>query len=265
MSRPLRVAVIQTNPVFGNVRRNVEDALAVMAGARADLYVLPELFSTGYNFTDRKELLPLAEPSGGPTMEAVAAFCRKKKCHAVYGFAEKDAEIYNSAALISPGGLKGIYRKVHLYDRENVLFAPGNLGFPVFETPFGKLGIMICFDWIYPESARSLMLRGARIIAHPSNLVLSYCPDALITRAIENRVFFALADRVGTEDRGGVKLEFIGKSEIVSPRGEVLKRLGNTAGIAISEIDPAEAENKKVNEFNDILKGRRPGSYHGGL
>jgi len=261
----LRVAVVQTDPSFGEVRSNVQTALSMMAEAEADLYVLPELFSTGYNFIDRGELASLAEPTGGPTMEAVAAFCRKRRCHAVYGFAEAAGDIYNSAALISPAGPAGIYRKVHLYDRENVLFAPGDLGFPVFDTAFGKLGIMICFDWIYPESARTLMLQGAQVIAQPANLVLSYCPDALLTRSIENRVFIALADRVGTEDRGGRPLSFIGKSEIVSPAAEVLQRLGNEAGIAVAAIDPREAENKKVNEFNDIVKGRRPKAYGGGL
>ena len=263
MTATVRVAVVQTAPLFGEPKRNVEEALTLMAEAPpADLYVLPELFNTGYNFNDRAELDPLAEPPGGQTMASLAAFCRKNNCHLVYGFAEKAAGgIYNSAALLSPGGLSGIYRKVHLFDRENELFAAGDRGFPVFPTPFGNIGIMICFDWIYPESARSLMLAGARIIAHPANLVLSYCPDALVTRSLENRVFIAMADRAGREDRPGRPLTFIGSSEIVSPRGEVLGRMGKDPGVIVREIDPAAADSKKMNEFNDIVKGRRPSEY----
>ena len=120
---------------------------------------------------------------------------------------------------------------------------------------------MICFDWIYPESARSLALRGAQIIAHPSNLVLPHCPDAMITRCLENKVFAATADRVGTEDRGGNPLTFIGKSQVVSPAGSVLVRLGDEEGVAVVEVDPHEADAKSINEHNDLLRQRRPDQY----
>ncbi|MEK9136174.1 MAG: nitrilase-related carbon-nitrogen hydrolase, partial [Bacteroidota bacterium] len=133
---------------------------------------------------------------------------------------------------------------------------------PVFDLPFGKVGMMICFDWIYPESARTLALKGAQLIAHPSNLVMPYCPDAMVTRCLENRVFAATANRVGREDRGGITFTYIGKSEIVSPRGEILKRLSdNEASIAVVEVHLAQALNKRLNEFNDLLKGRREEAY----
>ena len=122
--------------------------------------------------------------------------------------------------------------------------------------------MMICFDWIYPESARTLALKGAQLIAHPSNLVMPYCPDAMVTRCLENRVFAATANRVGREDRGGITFTYIGKSEIVSPRGEILKRLSdNEASIAVVEVHLAQALNKRLNEFNDLLKGRREEAY----
>jgi predicted amidohydrolase len=157
----------------------------------------------------------------------------------------------------------GLYRKVHLYNRETLFFTPGNLGFPVFDLPFGKVGMMICFDWIYPEGARSLALQGAQLIVHPSNLVLPHCPDAMVTRALENRVFTATADRVGRESRGGVELRYIGMSEIVSPRGAILARLGGEkAGTAVAEIDLALASDKQLNEFNNLATGRRPNQYH---
>lgn len=261
-----RIAVIQTSPVFGEVRANVKAALEMMGEVDADIFVLPELFNTGYNFVDQAELEKLSETISGFTFQAIETFAKSKTAYVVYGFAEKHECIYNSAALVGPEGLVGLYRKVHLFDREMTLFTPGNVGFPVFDLPFGRIGIMICFDWIYPESARTLALRGAELIAHPANLVLPHCPDAMVTRCLENRVFAATANRVGRENRGGNELHYIGKSEIVSPRGEILMRLGDDeAGVAAAEVDLALAKSKRVNAHNDLLMQRRPDQYESSL
>lgn len=180
----------------------------------------------------------------------------------VFGFAEKADAVYNSAALAGPSGILGVYRKVHLFDRETILFAPGNLGFKVFDLPIGKVGVMICFDWFYPESARSLALKGAQLIAHPSNLVMPYCPDAMVTRCLENRVFAATADRVGREKRGGFDLKYIGLSEVVSPKGEILRRLSaDREEIAVVEVDLTQALSKKINKHNDLFAQRKPTQY----
>ncbi len=259
----MKIAVVQTMPVFGETRANVSRTLEQMETAPADCYVLPELFNTGYNFVDTHEVELLAEPLDGPSMQALHQFCRARGCYVVYGFAERaGAALYNSAAFIGPNGVIGRYRKVHLYYREKLFFAPGDLGFPVSEFPLGRLGIMICFDWIYPEAARTLALGGAQIIAHPSNLVLPHCPDAMVTRCLENRIFSATANRVGSEDRGGLKLSYIGRSEIVSPQGEILSRLDESnPGVATADIDLNEAANKSINEYNDLLRDRYPSSY----
>jgi predicted amidohydrolase len=257
-----RIAIVQTGPEFGNVAKNIADAAEIVASVEADLYVLPELFSTGYNFVNKKEVEKLAEPADGPSFSAMSALAAKLKAHIAYGFAERAEQCYNSAALVGPKGMVGIYRKVHLYAKETLLFAPGDLGFPVFDLPFGKIGMMVCFDWIYPESARTLALRGAQIIAHPSNLVMPYCPDAMVTRCLENRVFTATANRIGVERRGGTELQFIGTSEIVSPSGEVLVRMGHDeTGIRVVEVDLKAALNKKINRYNDLAAGRRPSEY----
>lgn len=258
----MRLAIVQTNPMFGEVDKNLAEAIAWIESTEANLFVLPELFNTGYNFVDVNEVSRLAEPSDGRTAQALIALASRKSCYIVYGFAEQAANFYNSAALVGPDGMIGIYRKVHLYYRENIFFAPGDLGFPVFDLPFGRVGMMVCFDWFYPESARSLALQGAQVIAHPSNLVLPHCPDAMITRCLENRIFAATANRIGTEDRRGTRFRYIGKSGIVSPRGEVLTRLEeHEPGIAVVEIDPVTANDKRLNEFNDLFDGRRPDVY----
>lgn len=258
----MKIAVVQTNPGFGAITSNVDEALTLMERENADLYVLPELFNTGYNFVDATEVLKLAEPSDGPTYRSIASFASKHTCHIAYGFAERTNYLYNSAALVGPGGLIGLYRKVHLYNREKILFAPGDLGFPVFDLPFGKVGMMICFDWYYPESARSLALKGAQLILHPSNLVLPYCPDAMITRCLENRVFAATANRIGEEDRGGMKCSYIGTSQIVSYRGEILQRLGkHETAIVSADLDLTHATNKQINAYNDLFGDRRNEQY----
>lgn len=260
----MHIAVVQTNPVFGEIRTNIERAVALMETIAADLYVLPELFNTGYNFVSKDEVKSLAEPArDGTTTLAIKEFARQRPRYVVYGFAESgQGKLYNSAALVGPSGFVGVYRKIHLYDRENILFEKGDLGFHVFDLPFGTIGIMICFDWIYPESARTLALKGAQLIAHPSNLVLPYCPDAMVTRCLENRVFAATANRVGVEDRDGITLTYIGKSEIVSPRGEILVRLSDDKeDIAVIDVDLSAANNKRINRYNDLLSDRRPEFY----
>jgi len=257
-----RIAVVQTDPRFGEVDFNVAQATDLISSMEADLYVVPELFNTGYNFADRREVEKLSEPPDGPTFRAMSDAAEKTGALIVYGFAEKSDAIYNSAALVGPNGIIGLYRKVHLYSRETLFFTPGNLGFPVYDLAFGKLGIMICFDWYFPESARTLALKGAQIIAHPSNLVLPHCPNAMPVRCLENRVFAATADRVGTEKRGGSALTYIGTSEIVGPDGDILIRMDQEeAGIRVVEVDLKIALKKKINRYNDLVAGRRPSEY----
>jgi predicted amidohydrolase len=258
----VKIAVVQTRPAFGESARNIREAVGLIEASSADIYVLPELFNTGYNIIDAAEAGQLAEPVDGPTYRAIAEVAKRRSCYIAYGFAENAGRIYNSAALVGPSGLIGLYRKVHLYNRETLLFAPGDVGFPVFELPFGKVGMMICFDWIYPESARTLALRGAQLILHPSNLVMPYCPDAMITRCLENRIFAATANRVGEEERGGVRFSYTGTSEVVSCRGELLCRLDAVqTGVGVAGIDLAEAANKRINEYNDLLLDRRGPQY----
>jgi predicted amidohydrolase len=123
---------------------------------------------------------------------------------------------------------------------------------------------MLCFDWIYPEAARALSLKGADVIAVPSNLILPWCQRAMVIRAVENRVYTVVANRHGTEARGGGQeaLTFTGGSQIVAPDGEILASLGaDEDGDASAEVDPAEARDKRVTPENDILADRRPSFY----
>jgi predicted amidohydrolase len=262
----LTVAAVQTDPAFGDVAGNLAAALALVPPG-CDLAVLPELCTTGYQFVSREEALSLAEPvPDGPSCRRLLAFAAEHRVTIVAGLAElaksgEGARCYNSAVLCRPDGSCGLYRKVHLFWDEKSWFAPGDLGLPVFRACGTTLGLMICFDWIFPEAARSLALAGAAVICHPSNLVLPHCPDAMITRCLENRVFAITANRVGQESRAGQTLRFIGQSQVVSPRGELLAACaGSGAGAAIARIDPATID-KRVTPRNDLFADRRPESY----
>ena len=258
------LSVVQNDPMYGEKKENIQQCLSMMETVRADLYVLPELFATGYNFIDKGEVHELAETyDDGSTFAELEKYCRKKRCFVIFGFAEREGgKLYNSAALLGFNGMKGLYRKVHLFDREKLFFEPGNMGFQVFDVPFGKIGLMICFDWYFPESARTLALMGAQLIAHPSNLVLPNCPDSMPTRSLENRVYTATANRIGTEDRGGHSLTYIGKSQITTPYGKILCRLAEKeAEVAVEEIDLSLASDKNLAGMNNLFKDRRPDMY----
>jgi len=261
----MKIGIYQNHPEFGQVEKNLQQALMDLDNVDADLMVLPEFFNTGYQFISRQEAAGLAEgiPSG-KTCKALMDLARSKGMFLVFGLAEREkGKIYNSAAVIGPEGFIGRYRKSHLFAEEKYFFDPGDTGFRVFDLGDVRIGIMICFDWWFPESARSLALLGADIICHPANLVLPGCQKAMVTRSLENGVFSATANRIGTESRGGKRaLLFTGKSQILDNRGEVLTRLkGDRPGISVVDINPKDSRDKSITNQNDRFKDRRPELY----
>ncbi len=258
----MKVACVQFSPRHGRVQQNRE-RMAALWPADAQLVVFPELATTGYLHTSTQTLLPLAEQPNGPTAQFICEQCKKTGSLAVYGFAEREGErIYNSSALVGPDGLIGVYRKVHLFANEANLFSPGEREWPVFEVNGVRLGMMICFDWIVPEAARVLALKGADILCHPSNLVLTYCQDAMRTRCLENAVFALTCNRIGSESVGRDTLTFTGQSQIVSPLGERLAQAAQAEEEVICvEIDPERSRNKFITETNHLFEQRRPELY----
>jgi predicted amidohydrolase len=181
----------------------------------------------------------------------------------VLGFAEKrDKQCYNSAALIGPDGIEHVYRKIHLFNEEKFCFDQGDTPFIVNDINGVKIGIMICFDWVFPEVTRTLAIQGAQIICQPSNLVLTYCQQTMISRSIENKVFAITANRYGTDKRPQGSLKFTGKSQIVAPDGKLLHRSASQRdALYITEIEPEEANNKMITKHNNLFDDRRPEFY----
>jgi predicted amidohydrolase len=165
--------------------------------------------------------------------------------------------------VIGPNGYLGKYRKIHLFGTEKNCFDQGNLPLKIFNIGAARVGVMICFDWRFPETARTLALGGADLIAHPSNLVLPHCPQAIITRCLENRIFIVTANRVGTEERiPGNALNFIGQSQVVDPDGNILCRASeNGEETKIIDIDIEKSRNKSINSSDDLFTDRRPDLY----
>lgn len=261
----MRVGYVQLAPEFGEVERNLEKVAGLVSQDRAELWVLPELFSTGYQFAAAHEVRELAEPiPDGPTTSRLVTLAQDLGCHFVAGLVEAaSGQAYNSAVLVGPSGLVARYRKVHLFYEEKRWFSPGDLPFPVADVGSAKVGLLVCYDHLFPEAARSLALQGADVIAHPANLVLPGLAQLTMrVRAIENRVFTVTANRVGVEARTEETLRFTGLSQVVAPTGDVLLQASSDREeVGVVEIDPVRARDKRLTRLNDVLADRRPEFY----
>jgi len=262
----MKIGYCQFRPVFGEVEANVRAMAGLLAPVEADLMVLPELATTGYTFTTRGEIAAVAESfEDSPSLDVLAEVGRKKSCAIVAGFAEKSGgEVYNSAALLLPDGSRKLYRKIHLFGAETRFFAPGDIPFEVHDVGGVKVGMMICFDWFFPESARTLAVKGAQIICHAVNFVMPWGQQGMKIAALQNRLFIVTANRYGTETRGEFSFTFTGASQIATPGGEIPSSApldGDAVGIA--DIDPADALDKNINAYNDVIQSRRPEFYRG--
>lgn len=259
------VGFVQFCPLRDAVATNIHGVERLLADVRADLLVLPELANTGYLYATPADLASCAEPGdgSGPFLSALQQIAGRCGGVIVTGFAEKDqAGLYNSAAAVDARGVRQIYRKTHLFQDEKNLFLPGDTGFQVFEHGGVRIGMMVCFDWFFPESARTLALLGAQIIAHPANLVLPWCQTAMVTRCLENAVFAVTTNRFGTEALNDNHLTFTGASQLLDPRGQRLLQapLAGEA-VAVCAIDPTRADDKHVGTSNDLFADRRPEMY----
>lgn len=262
-----RVAAIQFNPLPGKKEQNVERLLQVVEEAarqEARLIVLPEMATTGYCWLSREEIAPFVEPVPGPTTELLQEIAARYDCYITLGLPEIDLSTnvyYNSLALVGPAGLIGSYRKIHSYIAEPRWARDGDQGFPVWETPLGRLAGVICMDAMYFESVRIPALHGADVILFPTNWLEDHSPSRWwMARALENGVYLIAANRSDTE-RGA---EFSGGSCVLDPDGQIQAYLDNGEGIVYGEVDLARARAKNWNSpepLGNRLADRRPDLY----
>jgi N-carbamoylputrescine amidase len=258
------------------------------AGMGAQVVCLPELFRTQY-FCQREDpaLFDLAEPIPGPSTEALSAVARDAGVVVIASLFEKRARgvYHNTAAMIDAGGsLLGLYRKMHIPDDplyyEKFYFTPGDLGFKAFDTRFGRVGTLVCWDQWYPEGARLTALQGAEVLFYPT--AIGWHPaekqehgasqhDAWRTiqraHAIANGVYVAVVNRVGHETgniRGdevkGAGLEFWGRSFLCDPFGVIIAEASHDREeILVGDVDAKRMEDVRRNW--PFLRDRRIDSY----
>lgn len=266
------MACAQIAPEIGAPERNrrlTADVIGDAAAMGARLIVLPELATSGYVFDSADEARSLAEPAGGVSLAAWQKSALKTGAVVVGGFCElgQDGHLYNSSAVVDATGVLAVYRKIHLWDREQLVFRPGSRMAPVVQTPVGRVGLAICYDLEFPELTRSLGLAGAEILCVPANWPHELRAEdehpMMITLAAAtarlNRVFFALCDRCGAER--GVQWE--GGSAIADELGRVLAGPVRDGGPAILTAECAldRAHDKSWNARNGIVADRRPELY----
>ena len=268
----MKVAVAQIEPKLAEKERNLEACLAKLDAAAAEgaeLLVLPECALPGYMFDSAEEALPFAEEIPGPSTETLERESRRLGMHVVCGLLERDGDaLRNSAVLVGPDGLVGTYRKTHLpflgVDR---FVVPGD-ELNVYDTPLGRIGVEICYDLRFPEVTRTLALKGADIVAHPTNFPMAAkLQTELITvaRAAENRIYLLTANRVGKERWG----EFCGWSQIVDPFGKRLAEAGETEeALLVADVELEKARDKDYvipGEYELYLFGHRRPELYGAI
>jgi 5-aminopentanamidase len=266
-----RVAAVQMEPKLGRLDLNLDRILERIdqaAGAGTHLVVFPECALSGYGFSSREEGLAHAVPIDGDAVRRVVAACARHRCFSIFGLLERDgARLFNACVLTGPNGVVGSYRKVHLpYLGIDMFVDPGDRPFAVHDVGGIRVGMHICYDGSFPETARVLTLMGADLLVLPTNWPThSECAaeHMIPTRAMENTVYVMAVNRVGEESG----FRFIGSSSIVDPSGTVLARAGaDTDAVLMAEIDPSRARKKHLvrvpgrHEINRIAD-RRPRFY----
>jgi predicted amidohydrolase len=272
-SARMLVGVAQIEPRLGELDRNRELCLARLdeaAAAGCSLLVLPECASSGYMFDSADEASPSAEELDGPFVSALSAACGRHGLHCVSGMLERDGEsLRNTAVLVGPDGLVGRYRKSHLPFLGVDRFVLAGDEIEVFDTPIGRIGIEICYDLRFPELTRAIALRGADIVAHPTNWPMAAQSNADVltrARAHENHVFLLTSNRVGRERSA----QFCGWSQVCDVWGGRIAEQGETGeGVVYAEIDVAEARAKDIlpipGEYEMYLFGHRRPELYGAL
>jgi predicted amidohydrolase len=270
----VEVACCQLAPRIGDLEGNRARAEAAIEGAARDgarVVVLPELCNSGYVFADADEARRLAEPADGPTVSGWARLARAHELVIVGGLCELDAEgvVRNSAVLVDGDGVRAVYRKAHLWDREALVFAAGSDAPPVVDVALGRIGVMVCYDLEFPEWVRLAALAGAELLCAPVNWPKAPRPRGeragevvrAQAAAATNRMFIAACDRVGRE-RG---IDWVGGSVILDCDGFPLAgpaRPGSRVTLT-ARCRLADAREKRLNERNDVLADRRPELYGG--
>jgi len=259
------IGLYQFDPQFGKCTENRARMVDAARSYSADILVFPELAVSGYYFQNSNEIDAYGETIPGPTTDTFAKLAAETGSYYIIGLAEKDGKAaYNSAVCVGPEGILNVYRKIHLFNTEKLVFTTGTEEPSVFSVKGIRAGMLVCFDHMFPEAARTLALKGAEVIFHPSNLVIpEYGQLTTRVRALENRVYWVLCNRTGSETGAdGSQLDFTGESRIYAPNGAVLASFDPAEkGMKSAVIEEGKALDKQLNRYNNLFEDRVPGLY----
>ena len=258
----MKIWFLQLDSKFWSIEKNIQQLEKQLENIQADLLVLPELFTTGYMFQDRLELEQYSEAiPDGQTVQKIIRLAKKHNTYLILGMPERQGtKLFDTTILVWPEGYVGKNQKKHVFYKENLIFDPGENAYEVFKTPIGNIGIMVCFDYMFPEVYRTLTLKGADILC--LTCCLKTPPSKVMTvaraNALSNGVYVIAVNRVGQERW----VNFSGCSEIIGPRMEILAQgKENKQDCQIIDIDINAAKDKTYNEFNDLIWDRRTNFY----
>lgn len=256
------VSVIQFQPAFAEPEENIRRLQPLLDKAQGSrLVILPELSNSGYNFRRYEEAFQFSEIIGqeGVFQNFLIGQAKSKDIFIVSGINEREGDkLFNTAILVGREGVIGKYRKAHLFMNEKDVFQRGNTGFPVFDLGGFKIGMMICFDYLFPEPWRMMAQKGADLICHPSNLLTMNAHRCLPGLSLMNRVFIATSNRIGTEG----DITFSGLSVFTDPSGNITKMASpDKTEIIASEIDTELSGNKMITFRNHVFNDRLPEMY----
>jgi predicted amidohydrolase len=270
------VACCQLELRVGETEGNRAAAAAAVrwaAAQGANVVVLPELTNSGYVFADRAEATACAEPLDGRTVSQWSALAREHELVIVGGLCEEDAEgtLRNTAVVVDRSGLRAAYRKAHLWDREHLVFTPGDEAPPVVDTDHGRIATVVCYDLEFPEWLRLPALAGTELLCAPTNWPREPRPTderpAEVVRvqaaASVNRMFIAACDRAGVE-RG---VEWVSGTVVVGPDGYPLAGpvCEDRSVTVLARCALERARQKHVSDRNDVFADRRPELYGGAV
>ncbi|MBI4240853.1 MAG: hypothetical protein HY613_03965, partial [Candidatus Rokubacteria bacterium] len=258
----VRVAAVQTFSKLADPDDNLARVLRLSREAAANgatLVVFPECMNSGYVWEDPQHALACADPIPGRFTRALATLTAELGIHVAIGLAEREGDrVHNSAALIGLGGLVGKYQKNFLFDFDPYWFTRGSTGYPVYETPVGRIGMFICADARIPEGARALTLNGAEILLHITNSTTHEQHEMHVpTRGQENEVWMVSADKAGREQG----LTYPGNTLIIAPDGAVQAQGSfDKEEILYADVD-LDAVRRVRQRPDGLLRGRRPETY----
>jgi len=255
----MKIGFIQFAPKFGDQKYNLKKIKELVSSVKADLLVLPEMSTTGYMVKSKLELKRLAERiSDGSTIKMLTSVAKKNNCCLIVGIPElKGRKIFNSSVAITNKGVIAKHQKTHLFLKEKLFFNPGTTKPQIFKWKGIRIGLGVCYDYMFPEFWRELAIKKADVFCNTANFVFNFGFKVMQTRSVENGVFSVTVNRVGKE-RGQ---RFYGGSEIVDNKGNVLKKAGEKEEVFVINLDLIKSRSKKWNKYNDLIKDRRPEMY----